>query len=596
MLKTKNKKYSHLIKTLSILSFIVAVLLLSAWYLNVKTRPILNQRIKSLLYKSTDSLYTINFSSVDFNLLTGSANLKNVEIKPDTLRYHQLIQLKRAPNNLYTVKLKKISIKHFHPLTLYLDGKLSINELLFDKPSITMVNKHLDFNEDRPMRPIKSPYQYISKNLTAFNIQLISFKDISFKYINKNVTKPEVFTIDDLNIHLKDLLIDSTSAEDPTRFYLLKDIDVNLKNYSYPTPDKLYTIDLNELKFNAKSGKLNVKTFRVNPLYEEMKFGQVAGYNKDRYSINLSNLDIHNVDLAHYISKQELWATALDISTGKIEVFSNDKLLNKTEENKIGRYPNQLLQKLNSGIILQKINIKDVDISYAVYDKDSEQTGKITFLKTSGQIFNVTNLPKIKALNPICEANLSTYLMGQGKLNVNFKFDLQAPNGAFNFDGELGSFNARVLNRVTVPLGMVRINHGEVNSLKFNFSATDLEAKGSVRFDYLDLAVSLLKNDPTKDHLVKRGLLSFLANALMIKSQNPAYNEKLKSEYVSYKRLPNTSFFNLIWRSLFTGIKYSVGITEEKTQEMQQKINLFKSIQQSRKSRQLKRQITEQKR
>ncbi|WP_431293257.1 hypothetical protein [Pedobacter sp. P26] len=90
-----------------------------AWLLNVKSRPILTDRIKTLLYKSTDSLYTISFTKVSTNVFTGNATLQNVKITPDTNRFKQLIALKRAPNNLYTVSLKKLVVKRFHPLTLY---------------------------------------------------------------------------------------------------------------------------------------------------------------------------------------------------------------------------------------------------------------------------------------------------------------------------------------------------------------------------------------------------------------------------------------------------------------------------------------------
>ncbi|RZL24826.1 MAG: hypothetical protein EOO96_23240, partial [Pedobacter sp.] len=153
-----------------------------AWFLNVKSRPMLTQQIKTLLYKSTDSLYTISFSKVSTNIFTGSATLQDVKISADTTRYNQLVGLQRAPNNLYTVSLKKLVVKHFHPLTLYREKKLQIDEILFDNPEVYMVNRQLDFNENRPARPIKSPYTFISKSLKEFSIKKILFRDASFNY------------------------------------------------------------------------------------------------------------------------------------------------------------------------------------------------------------------------------------------------------------------------------------------------------------------------------------------------------------------------------------------------------------------------------
>jgi len=565
-----------------------------AWLLNVKSRPILTDRIKTLLYKSTDSLYTISFTKVSTNVFTGNATLQNVKIIPDTNRFKQLIALKRAPNNLYTVSLKKLVVRRFHPLTLYREKKLQLEEIIFDKPEVTMVNQQFAFNEGRAPRPIKSPYDIISKNLKEFSIKSIRFKDVSFKYINKNVPNSVPFSIDDLNITLTDLLVDSTSAEDPSRFYLIKDIVINLNNYAYHTPDKMYDIQLDKLDFRATTGKLRINSFALVPLHDEMNFGKVAGFAKERFNIKMSDIMLNGIDLPLYISKQELWAKEMAITNGFVSVFNHNGLPKKHQESKIGKFPHQLLQLVNAPILVQKIQLKDISVNYAVYNNESNQKGQIAFEHTSGIIKNATNLDKIKAINPIMEVNLNTYLFGQGKLDVNFIFDLTAKDGAFSYNGVLHNFNARVLNQITKPLGLVRINRGSVDKLKFNFKANDLGAKGTVAFSYYDLSVALMKNDPEKDHLVTRGFLSFLANALIIKSENPGPDGKLVPVTVNYSRPANTSFFNMIWKSLFTGIKYSIGITEEKQNEVRKHIAKFKAMRANhmqRKQKRLERRI-----
>lgn len=457
-----------------------------------------------------------------------------------------------------------------------------------------MVNQQFAFNEGRAPRPIKSPYDIISKNLKEFSIKSIRFKDVSFKYINKNVPNSVPFSIDDLNITLTDLLVDSTSAEDPSRFYLIKDIVINLNNYVYHTPDKMYNIQLDKLDFRATTGKLRINSFALVPLHDEMNFGKVAGFAKERFNIKMSDIMLNGIDLPLYISKQELWAKEMAITNGFVSVFNHNGLPQKHQKSKIGKFPHQLLQLVNAPILVQKIQLKDINVNYAVYNNESNQKGQIAFEHTSGIIKNATNLDKIKAINPIMEVNLNTYLFGQGKLDVNFIFDLTAKDGAFSYNGVLHNFNARVLNQITKPLGLVRINRGSVDKLKFNFKANDLGAKGTVAFSYYDLSVALMKNDPEKDHLVTRGFLSFLANALIITSENPGPDGKLVPVTVNYSRPANTSFFNMIWKSLFTGIKYSIGITEEKQNEVRKHIAKFKAMRANhmqRKQKRLERRI-----
>jgi len=594
MPEKKIHQYKILKWTVASLLVIFAILAGLAWFLNVKSRPILTDRIKTLLYKSTDSLYNISFSNVSTNILTGSATLYNVKIIPDTTRFNQLIALKRAPNNLYTVSLKKLQVKHFHPITLYRHQKLQLEDVIFDKPEVLMMNKQFDFNENRPPRPIKSPYAMISKNLKEFSINNIYFIDASFKYINKNIKNSMPFAIDDLNITLKDLLVDSTSIDDPDRFYLLKDVIINLKDYTYPTPDKMYNIKLNQLDFKASTGNLRVNKFEVEPLYDEMKFGQVAGYAKDRFQTQMRDILVNGIDLPLYISKQEFRAKEMTIANGFISVFNDNSLGNNFNpkdsiENRVKRFPHQLLQQMGAPVLIQQVKLKDVDVSYAVYNGESQQRGRLSFEKTSGTFKNVTNLTKIKAINPFMQVDLTTYLLGQGQLDLKFNFNLLAQKGDFTYKGQLHTFNARVLNQITKPLGLVRINRGIIDKLLFDFKANNDGAKGKVDFYYYDLSVALMKNDPGKDHLVTRGLLSILANALIINSENPNFKGKFTSATVNYKRVENTSFFNLIWKSLFIGIKNSIGITEEKQQEIRTHIKNFNEMRENHRVRKQKR-------
>ena len=169
-------------------------------------------------------------------------------------------------------------------------------------------------------------------------------------------------------------------------------------------------------------------------------------------------------------------------------------------------------------------------------------------------------------------------MMGKGKLDVNFRFDLDAKDGAFSYSGALGNMDGRVLNGITMPLGMVQVKRGMAKKLAFNVKANDHKAKGSVRFAYNDLSVALLKRDKNEDKLVKQGLISLLANAMVINSDNPGRDGVLITAPISYERPETASFFSFIWRTLFVGIKYSVGITPKKELEISRKIEKFEQI------------------
>ncbi len=562
----------------------------ASWYISVKLKPFIRQEITELVNKSTHGLYQIEFTTIHTNFITGSASIADVKITPDTAVFKQLIAQEKAPNNLYYIALKKLSIKRFHPLAMYFNKEAKIDLLLFDKPNVTMVNKHFEFNENRPPRPRKSPYDYIGKLFKSLRIDVVDFKDANFKYVNNNDSIPEIDTVANLNVTLKDWLIDEQSSNDTSRLYLLKDIAINVNNYTYATPDSMYFLKLDQLDFAASSGKLNIKQFALEPRYSEANFAKVNGYARDRFTIKLNNLAIDGLNLPAYIQKQELIAQQMHITDGLVAVYNNNSYP-KRQVNKTGKFPHQLLQTLKAKLNIKKINLNNIDISFAEFDKDSKQTGKLTFEKTSGTILNATNMPKEEARNPVMTANLESYMMGQGKLMVTFNFDLNSPTGAFNYRGALTNLDGRTLNQITKPLGMVLVKKGEIRKLDFNIKADENVAKGKVDFTYNDLSVALMKKQAGKERLVRQGLISFLANNLVIYSDNPSADGKFTSATINYKREITASFFNYIWKTLFQGVKYSVGVSPQKEAEIKAQIAKFEKMKADRDERRLRRQL-----
>ncbi|QNK62568.1 hypothetical protein H7F33_18845 [Pedobacter sp. PAMC26386] len=578
-------------KTFAVFKWVAGVVFLlfvvadaMSWYLSVKLRPVITKELKDLVLNATDSLYRIEFSRVNTNFLLGNASVSNVKIIPDTNIYNKLIKLKRAPNNIYEVSLKKLTIRNFHPFRIYRDKLLNVDQLLFEHPTVVMINRQFDFNENRPPRPNKSPYEYISKFLNVVSVDKINLKDVSFKYINKNGVVPEIDSVNKLDITLKDWLIDAQSATDPTRIYLLKDVLINLNDYQFATSDSLYHVQLNEFSFTASTGKLNIKKFGVVPRYSEMDFGRKVGYAKERFNIHLSDISLNGIDLPLYVKKQEFAAHEMNISNGYVSVFNNNELPGQGVE-RMGKFPHQLLQLIKAQLTVRRLNVSDVDISYAEFDEDSKQKGTITFEKTSGTILNVTNEEKVKAKNPFMVADLNTYVMGQGKLTVNFRFDLNAKNGAFSYQGELKDMNGGVLNRITKPLGMVQVNSGVVKKINFRVIADEAKASGDLDFRYKDLSIGLMKKVEGKSRLVKLGLFSMLANSLVIRPDNPDAKGKMVSASLYYQRNPTSSFFSFIWKTLQQGIKYTVGLTPEKQAEIDEQIARFEKMKKDRELR-----------
>jgi len=89
--------------------------------------------------------------------------------------------------------------------------------------------------------------------------------------------------------------------------------------------------------------------------------------------------------------------------------------------------------------------------------------------------------------------------------------------------------------------------------------ANNYGSNGTVSFFYKYLEIAVLKQDEEENNkLKKRGLMSFIANNFVIAQSNTGDDKNKDPKKVSYKRDPEKSFFNLIWKTLFTGLGATV--------------------------------------
>jgi hypothetical protein len=75
---------------------------------------------------------------------------------------------------------------------------------------------------------------------------------------------------------------------------------------------------------------------------------------------------------------------------------------------------------------------------------------------------------------------------------------------------------------------------------------------------YDGLKIDVLKRDKGTREVRKRGLASLAANAI-VKNSNPG-DDGLRKVNPEYDRNIYKSFFNLVWKTIFTGMKQTVGL------------------------------------
>lgn len=541
--------------TASIIGALVLIIGIAAIYLGSKWKPMLSEKLKEGVYEGSSHLYRIDFKDIHLNLLSGNVVLDSIELMPDTNVFNQLKIIKKAPTHLFRVKVAHLKLSRVGILTAYLKKKIKMNSIVLDHPSIDMVYHKVPLQKDT-VAVEKTLYEQISKSIRSIRVGSIKVVDADFDYYNG--TK-KLNAVKHLTVNVKDVLIDSLSQTDSSRVFHAKNIGFELIGYKSVTKDKMYTLKVDTVRGSINSKTIDVMGLKMTPMYPDLTFSRKYESQKDRYNLSFDNINFSGVDFIKLNNEGSLRAKKLKIGPAKVAIFMNRELPPPNFD-KGRNYPHNALKRLPIQTLVDTLSLNKVDIAYTEYNPKAKERGTLKLDNLTGNILNVTNDSLRLAKKSHAYADLTAYIMGKGKMNVKIDFNLTDQQAGFSYVGNIGPFDMQVLNPLSKSLGLIEIERGQVTKAYFNIRANEKRASGTVRFAYTDLKVTLLKEGDDGKAKDKKGLLSFLANTILIKNDNPTKGEVVRTANVSFERVPQASFFNLMWKTVFVGIRETVGI------------------------------------
>src|SRR5690606_38194652 len=273
--------------------------------------------------------------------------------------------------------------------------------------------------------------QRISGILNEVSVGNVHFNDIHFKFSKKTDTATNETVLNNLNVKVSDILIDSVSQFDSTRFFHTRAIDVDVPGFRYETPDSFYHVSFDRLQIATLYKQVTLTGFTYAPRMSKEEFYKRKKMAKDMAVIAFPTIRLDDLDLLRFVNSQKIYAGSLHIDSGSVAI-SNDLRYPKHPTDKIGKSPHQLLLKMKQPLKIDSVVLNNVDISYAEVSRKYQKEGKITFNRTSGAFYNVTNDSLALIQHKTMTADLTTYLMDIGKLDVEFAFDIDRKSTRLN--------------------------------------------------------------------------------------------------------------------------------------------------------------------
>ncbi len=437
-------------------------------------------------------------------------------------------------------------------------GSIEALDISINKASMGKLYIEMGLQKERKGKAGGSP----NSSLPILNgwIKSFSINDVAAGDVSVNIhaagEKKEPFILNKSTVKITNFKLDTTAIMGATLLKRADDVVISNNLVSIKSKDGLYNYSCKGLTVRLKGRTILLNQFLIKPLYSEERFANRVGVQKDRYNAQIKNIVITGVDFAKALSG-ELAIDKISMSNSSLKIYRDiSKPLDSIS--KVGNAPHQALYKLKLPININKLIASNTAIEYKERNGLSDTSGSISFSKSRIEITNITN--HVKPKENVMNVDLTTSFIGKVPMVINMKFFLdQVKDGATEITVKSHQpFDGRILNKSIEPMGLVRIDKGNMNSIDAHLTTDNLYARGNFTVQYTNLKLSLLKRKKQSDKFNKRDIISLLAN-VVVKNNNPN-NDKLRTATINYKRDEYKSFFNMIWKFAFAGIKDVMGV------------------------------------
>lgn len=522
-----------------IVSFLMILLLFSI---------VLDPLVKNLLVKQvasqTQSKYSLEVDQLDCSILKRELYFSSIRLVPHPHRA-------RGANaeGLLSFNAEELQMKGIHLWRLIWDSEFVVDQLDIANPAVAW--KHGSQNIDSLTNENETENDTPFIQIGQFNLEKGSLTVIAHD-------STESMTIADATIYMKSFIYDEKRTS--TRYFDFEDFSLLLKDYTMMLPDSFYSLQANAITASAQSKKVEVAALELIPLYGPLEFMEKKGEQADRINMFVKKLLIEGLDFEQLMEK-ELVASFINIDSLNLVAYRDKRYILPAD--KYVKFPQQALREFPHYVHIDSLLLGNAQITYRERVEGGEAPGAINFVNVNALTHNITNDSLLLNDSIAMVTNATGYLMGAGKINAHINIPIGNQHNIHYFEGTMSPMEMKVVNPMLRNIVFGEIVSGRVNELSFRAYVNEDESQGTMHFGYEDLKVQINHKDSEKG---RKGLITFVANSFIVKSDNPS-NNKFRESEMHYVRDKRKSLINFWWKTLLSGFKETMGVPEGKEKD-----------------------------
>jgi hypothetical protein len=507
-----------------------------------------------------DGLHKLEWKKLEINQNNAEISLYDGKLVaiPGVDPYYKLSRTQKSAYR--SGSIKKVKVRGFDLDKFYQSGKVEIDRIsIEDLGLIEFVFPQLRKKTHLELKNLKVNFPKGIKDLWIKNIDLKNFHFM--RYNVQGDTLALVFEQGRIFGKVKGVRIRNGQLWDNKRIGFADDITLLVRNFKRKIPGAFMDITAKEVGISTGRNEAFVYGFHMDPWYGKYLHSRKLGYQVDRTELKVAKIFLKEIDILKLYHEQYLYSKKLLLE----DLWVNDHRDKRVSEreNFYPPMPQEILKKMKFRFNLDTVELKNGNIFYEEFVEGGKKPGHINFLDLNATLVNVTSDPEVFRQDPYLKMFGKAKLMGEGLVNFTCNLNIRDPGNKFDIWGTVGQMDMRKINPMVENVAFTTIKSGYIKSILFEASADDHYSTGTMKFRYSDFKIALINKETGQIEGIDKGFISFLANTFILNTKNPHLGF-FREGSIFFKRNPEKSIINYWWKSIFTGIKTSIGAQNER--------------------------------
>lgn len=333
------------------------------------------------------------------------------------------------------------------------------------------------------------------------------------------------------------------------------DIVASTEKFRYSFAQGAFELEIDSVDINTRQRTLTVGSTRLIPQGDKTTFPQLPGNPGDWIEVEAGPIAFTGIDLSALLTQRTLRIDSISMNDIYVTSLKNRNIYQPPRFKKLLQ---ESIQQLRLPIDVRTIHLKNINPTYQEIAEGSDRTGSVSFNGIDADFDGVTNIVSSPQQTMVLTARGK--LMDSGLIDVVFTLPVDSSNTRFDVQGTLHAMDLTPLNKMIEPLARMEIKSASLKKMDFHIIGHKWESRTQMTLLYDDLDIAALK---LRDgQYEERQGLSVIMN-WVVKKSNPD-NHGTRTADTTFKRVTDRSQFNYLWKSLFGGVKETIGVSRKR--------------------------------